>query len=260
MLRLLICLLLTPAAVLAQGATTAQKPALKPPASAPAAPKPAAPAAAAPKPLPAGRAPARTAAPMTDDQKLVYALGLVMQRSLDQFDLSAAELDVLKRALTDAAARKPAIDIDEWGPKIDAFAGARAARVAAREKAASVAYLAKAAAEPGVVRTDSGLLYRELSPGTGRSPVASDTVTVHYRGTLVNGTEFDSSYKRNEPAQFLLRGVIPCWTEGVQKMKLGGKARLVCPSDLAYGDQGRPSLPGGATLLFEVELVEVVGA
>jgi len=183
-----------------------------------------------------------------------------MQRSLDQFDLSAAELDILKRALTDAAARKPAIDIDEWEPKIDAFASARAQRVAAREKVASVAYLAKAAAEPGVVRTDSGLIYRDLSPGTGRSPAASDAVTVHYRGTLINGTEFDSSYKRNQPAQFPLNGVIPCWTEGVQKMKVGGKARLVCPSDLAYGDAGRPSIPGGAALVFEVELMEIVAA
>ena len=252
MLRLLICLLLTTAAALAQGATTIQKPAQKPPASAPAAPKP-----AAPKPLPAGRAPARTAAPLTDDQKPIYALGLLMQRSLDQFDLSAAELDILTRALSDAAARKPAIDIEEWGPKIEVLAAARAQRVAAREKVASVAYLAKAAAEPGVVRTDSGLIYRDLSSGTGPSPTANDTVKVHYRGTLINGTEFDSSYRRNEPAQFPLGGVIPCWTEGVQKMKVGGKARLVCPSGLAYGDAGRPSIPGGATLVFEVELISV---
>ena len=254
MLRLLICLLLTPAAALAQGAAAVQKP----PASAPAAPKPAAPPAS--KPLPAGRAPARTAAPLTDEQKPIYALGLLMQRSLDQFDLSAAELDILKRALTDAAARKPAINIDEWGPKIEGFAAARAERVAAREKAASVAYLAKAAAEPGVVRTESGLIYRDLTPGAGPSPTATDTVKVHYRGTLINGTEFDSSYKRNEPAQFPLGGVIRCWTEGVQKMKVGGKARLVCPSDLAYGDAGRPSIPGGATLVFEVELLEIVAA
>src|SRR3954468_20583539 len=164
MLRLLLCLLLTPAAALAQGATAVQKP----PAPATAAPKPAAPLGT--HPLPAGRAPARAPAPLTDAQKPVYAIGLLMQRSLDQFDLTAAELDILKRALTDAAARKPAIDIDEWGPKIEAFAAARAERVAAREKAASVAYLAKAAAETGVVRTGSGLIYRELSPGTGRSP------------------------------------------------------------------------------------------
>ena len=255
MLRLLICLLLTPAAALAQ-ATAAQKPST----STPAAAKPAAPATAAPKSSPAGRAPARTAAPLTDAQKPIYALGLLMQRSLDQFDLSAAELDVVKRALTDAAARKPAIDIEEWGPKIESFAAARAERVAAREKSASVAYLAKAAAEPGVVRTNSGLIYRDLSPGTGPSPTASDVVKVHYRGTLINGTEFDSSYRRNEPAQFPLGGVIPCWTEGVQKMKVGGKARLVCPSGLAYGDAGRPSIPGGATLVFEIELLEIVAA
>jgi len=260
MLRLLICLLLTPAVALAQGATATQKPAQKPPASAPAAPKPAAPASAAPKPVPAGRVPARTAAPLTDDQKPVYALGLLMQRSLNEFDLSAAELDILKRALTDAAAGKPAIDIDEWGPKIEAFAAGRAKRVAAREKAASASYLAKAAAEPGAVRADSGLIYRELSPGTGPSPAASDVVKVHYRGTLINGTEFDSSYRRNEPAQFPLNGVIPCWTEGVQKMKVGGKARLVCPSDVAYGDAGRPSIPGGATLVFEIELLEIVAS
>ena len=253
MLRLLICLLLIPAAVLAQGATAGQKPPS-------AAPKPTAPPAGAAKSPPAGRTPARATAPLTDDQKVIYALGLLMHRSLDQFDLSAAELDVLKRALTDAAARKPAIAIDEWGPKIEAFAGSRAERVAAREKAASAAYLAKAAAEPGVVRTDSGLIYRDMSPGTGGSPKASDAVKVHYRGTLINGTEFDSSYRRNEPAQFPLEGVIPCWTEGVQKMKVGGKARLVCPSDLAYGDAGRPSIPGGATLVFEIELLEVVTA
>src|SRR5687767_1435298 len=254
MLRLMICLLLSPLAAFAQGAVQ------KPSTSTPAAAKPAAPATAAPKPVPAGRAPARSAAPLTDDQKPVYALGLLMQRSLDQFDLSAAELEVLKRALTDAAARKPALDLEEWGPKIEAFARARAERVAAREKAASVAYLAKAAVEPGVVRTDSGLIFRDLSPGTGPSPTANDTVKVHYRGTLINGTEFDSSYRRNDPAQFPLNGVIRCWTEGLQKMKVGGKARLVCPSDLAYGDAGRPSIPGGATLVFEVELLEIVAA
>jgi FKBP-type peptidyl-prolyl cis-trans isomerase FkpA len=256
MLRLLLCLLLTPAVALAQGAIAVQKP----PAPATAAPKPAVPAAAAQKPLPAGRVPARTAVPLTDAQKPVYAIGLLMQRSLEQFDLTAAELDVLKRALTDAAARKPAIDIDEWGPKIEAFAAARTERVAAREKAASIAYLAKAAAEAGVVKTGSGLIYRDVSPGSGPSPTANDTVKVHYRGTLINGTEFDSSFRRNEPAEFPLAGVIPCWTEGVQKMKVGGKARLVCPSDLAYGDAGRPSIPGGATLVFEVELLEIVAA
>jgi FKBP-type peptidyl-prolyl cis-trans isomerase FkpA len=118
--------------------------------------------------------------------------------------------------------------------------------------------LDKAAAEPGAVRTPSGLVYRELTAGSGESPKATDTVTVNYRGTLVDGTEFDSSYKRNEPAQFPLNRVIPCWTEGVQKMKVGGKSKLVCPSALAYGEQGSPpTIPGGATLIFEVELLNI---
>ena len=125
----------------------------------------------------------------------------------------------------------------------------------------SGSYLDKAAAEPGAVRTASGLVYRELKTGTGASPKATDTVKVHYRGTLVDGTEFDSSYKRNEPAQFPLNQVIPCWTEGVQKMKVGGKSQLVCPSGIAYGDGGRPPvIPGGATLVFEVELLGIGGA
>jgi FKBP-type peptidyl-prolyl cis-trans isomerase FkpA len=133
--------------------------------------------------------------------------------------------------------------------------------VAEKEKAASATYLAKAAAEPGAVKTDSGLIYRELTVGTGESPKATDTVKVHYRGTLTNGTEFDSSYKRNEPTTFPLNGVIKCWTEGVQRMKVGGKSMLVCPSDIAYGNMGHPpAIPGGATLNFEIELLEIVAA
>jgi FKBP-type peptidyl-prolyl cis-trans isomerase FkpA len=197
---------------------------------------------------------------MTDEEKTIYALGLTVSNSLGQFDLSPAELEIIKRAMTDAAARKPAVELDTWGPKIQGLAQARGTRVAGREKTASAAYLTKAAAEAGSVKTDSGLIYREMRPGTGESPKATDTVKVNYRGTLVNGTEFDSSYKRNEPAEFPLNGVIPCWTEGVQKMKIGGKAMLICPSDLAYGDQGRPSIPGGATLIFEIELLEIQGA
>jgi len=125
----------------------------------------------------------------------------------------------------------------------------------------SQTYLEKSAAEPGAVKTASGLIYTELKPGSGASPKATDTVTVNYRGTLVDGTEFDSSYARNESAQFPLNRVIPCWTEGVQRMKVGGKSRLVCPSSIAYGDRGSPpTIPGGATLIFEVELLRIGGA
>ncbi len=222
------------------------------------APAPKAPA-APPRPAAAPR-PATAAKPMTDEDKTVYALGLSIYRSLGQFDLSPAEMELVKQALSDAAANKPAEDLETWGPKINAMASERAARVTAREKGASEAYLTKAAAEPGATKTESGLIYRELRAGTGASPKATDTVKVNYRGTLTNGTEFDSSYKRNQPAEFPLNQVIKCWTEGVQKMRVGGKSSLVCPSDIAYGDQGRPSIPGGATLIFEVELLEVSGA
>jgi FKBP-type peptidyl-prolyl cis-trans isomerase len=155
---------------------------------------------------------------------------------------------------------KTAVELSEGGPKIQPLAMARGSRDAEWEKAPPAVYLAKAAAEPGAVKSESGLVYREVRPGTGESPKATDTVKVNYRGTLVNGTEFDSSYKRNEPAQFPLNGVIKCWTEGVQKMKTGGKSMLICPSDLAYGDHGAPSIPGGATLIFEIELLEIVAA
>lgn len=217
--------------------------------------------AAPPKPAAAKPKPAADAAPAltTDEEKTIYALGLAMHQTLTQFDLTPAELAIVKKALSDAAAGKPAIDLATWRPKIEAMAKARSGRVTERQKTVSKAYSAKAAAEPGAIKCDSGLIYREVKAGTGPSPKAADTVKVHYRGTLVDGTEFDSSYKRNQPAEFPLNGVIKCWTEGVQKMKVGGKSVLVCPSDIAYGDAGRPSIPGGATLIFEIELLGIGG-
>ena len=118
---------------------------------------------------------------------------------------------------------------------------------------------AASAKEEGAVVTPSGLVFRSLRDGDGASPTAADTVKVHYRGTLPDGKEFDSSYKRNAPAQFPLGGVIKCWTEGVQKMKVGGKAKLTCPSGIAYGERGAGGglIPPNATLLFEVELLEI---
>lgn len=123
------------------------------------------------------------------------------------------------------------------------------------------AALTAAAAEPGAVRTPSGLVFRSLRDGTGPQPAATDTVRVNYRGTFPDGREFDSSYKRGQPASFALNRVIACWTEGVQKMKVGGKAKLVCPASIAYGDRGAgSSVPPGATLVFEVELLDVAAA
>jgi FKBP-type peptidyl-prolyl cis-trans isomerase FkpA len=118
-----------------------------------------------------------------------------------------------------------------------------------------------AAKEPGAVVTASGLVYRTLTEGSGASPTAADTVKVHYRGTFPDGKEFDSSYARNAPAEFPLGRVIPCWTEGVQRMKVGGKAKLTCPSSIAYGSRGAGGgvIPPNATLLFEVELLGIAG-
>ena len=100
-------------------------------------------------------------------------------------------------------------------------------------------------------------MYRTVKPGTGASPKETDKVKVNYEGKLVDGTVFDSSYKRNQPAEFPLNGVIKCWTEGVGKMKVGEEAQLVCPSDTAYGDMGRPGIPPGGTLIFKVELLGI---
>jgi FKBP-type peptidyl-prolyl cis-trans isomerase FkpA len=230
------------------------------PTAKPAAPKTAASSAA--KTSTAVKKPAAPA-PMTDEQKTIYALGLIIYErgGLGSFGLSPAELDLVKKGISDAAADKPAVDLQTYGPKIGPLQQARSSRAAEKEKTASTVYLAKAAAAPGAVKTTSGMIYKELTPGSGDSPKPTDTVKVHYRGTRLDGTEFDSSYKLNEPAEFPLDHVIPCWTEGLQKMKVGGKAQLVCPSSIAYGDAGKPpTIPPGATLVFEVELLGITAA
>ena len=198
--------------------------------------------------------------PKTDDEKTLYALGLALARNVGSFNLSEAELALVQAGFSDGVLkRKPQVDIETFGPKIQALAQARASAGAEAEKKASAGFLEKAAAEKGAVKLPSGVIYSEIKPGTGDSPKATDTVKVHYQGTLTDGTVFDSSIKRGEPATFPLNGVIKCWTEGLQKMKVGGKSRLVCPSDIAYGDRGSPpTIKPGATLVFEVELLEIV--
>ena len=139
-----------------------------------------------------------------------------------------------------------------------ALAAASATLLALSGAAMADAVTDAAAKEAGALLTPSGLVYRALKEGTGASPTAADSVKVHYRGTFPDGREFDSSYKRNEPIDFPLRGVIPCWTEGVQKMKVGGKAKLTCPAAIAYGARGAGGvIPPNATLLFEVELLAI---
>jgi FKBP-type peptidyl-prolyl cis-trans isomerase FkpA/FKBP-type peptidyl-prolyl cis-trans isomerase FklB len=196
----------------------------------------------------------------TDDQKTLYALGLLISQNLATFSLTEAEVEIVKAGLTDGVLGKnKQVELKTYGPKVHALQQARAAAVAANEKKAASDYLTKAAAEKGAIKTPSGVIITTIKPGTGASPKATDNVKVHYHGTLTDGTVFDSSVKRGEPATFGLNAVIPCWTEGVQQIKVGGKSRLVCPSELAYGDRGAPPLiRPGAALVFEVELLEIV--
>ena len=195
----------------------------------------------------------------TDDQKTLYALGLILGRNVKGFNLSASELQTVEAGMTDEAlGKKPKVELEQYGPKVNQLRNKRMSAKAEDEKKKGKAFEDKAAQEPGAERTPSGLVFKSLGGGSGESPKNTDTVKVNYKGTLIDGTEFDSSYKRGQPAEFPLMGVIPCWTEGLQKMKVGEKARLVCPSNIAYGDQGRPpTIPGGATLVFEVELVGI---
>lgn len=193
-----------------------------------------------------------------EEREVLHTLGTMLWKNLQSFDLTADEIAIVQQGLSAAAAgTAPEPDLAAMSPKIDAFRRGRMEKRAAAEKERGRVFVEQQAALPGAVRSESGMVYLETAAGSGDSPVAEDTVKVHYRGTLVDGTEFDSSYKREQPAEFPLGRVIKCWTEGLQKMKPGGKATLVCPSDIAYGDRGRPSIPPGATLVFEVELLEV---
>jgi len=195
----------------------------------------------------------------SDDSKTLYALGLILGRNVAGFNLSSSELDTVKAGMTDAAlGKKPQVELETYGPKVNQLRNKRMSAKSEDEKKKGKAFEDKAASEAGAERTPSGMVFKSLGGGTGEQPKNTDTVKVNYKGTLIDGTEFDSSYKRGQPAEFPLMGVIPCWTEGLQKMKPGEKARLVCPSNIAYGDGGRPpTIPGGATLVFEIELLAI---
>lgn len=202
------------------------------------------------------------AADMTEEQKTFYALGLAMGQQASVFSMTPAELELVKKGLSDAVTgAKPAVELEQYGPKLQPLAQARRAAQGEKAAAEGKAFADKAAKEKGAVKTASGLVYLSVKDGSGQAPGADDTVKVHYRGTLPNGKEFDSSYKRGEPIEFPLSGVIKCWGEGVQKMKVGGKAKLVCPPSIAYGENGAgAAIPPNATLAFEVELLGVTKA
>jgi|CXWL01.1.fsa_nt_gi FKBP-type peptidyl-prolyl cis-trans isomerase len=209
--------------------------------------------------VPAFSADAPTNAYKTDDERTVYTVGYLMGKNVATFNLKPAEIKVLQAGLSDSVTGKAAaVDVATYQPQINEMLQKRMSVGADAEKAKGKAYAEKFVADNKPLPITGGGWYQELKAGTGASPLATDTVRVHYLGTTTEGVKFDSSYDRNQPTEFPLDRVIPCWTRGITLMKVGGKGKLVCPSDVAYGDQGRPGIKPGATLVFEVELLDVV--
>ncbi len=211
---------------------------------------------------PAAKAPDLT----TFEQKFSYVIGREIGQSFQEAP-AKIDLDVFVRGLQDAMNKRPspiaaeeeAKIKEEFSQRMQAEQGKRMAEAGEKNRKEEEAFLAKNKTEPGVKTTESGLQYKVLQEGTGAPIKASDRVKVHYKGTLLNGTEFDSSYSRNQPAVFELTGVIPGWTEGLQLMKVGGKYRLWVPSKLAYGARGAGRMIGPNTLLvFDIEPLEVM--
>ncbi|MGE0918619.1 FKBP-type peptidyl-prolyl cis-trans isomerase [Trichlorobacter lovleyi] len=195
--------------------------------------------------------------PKSEDQKTLYAIGASVNRSLAVFNLSPSEFDRVMQGVQEShSGKNPGFEVTGYNQKIQELARARRKAEGDRQITAGRDFLEKAAKEKGALKTASGMVYNSLLEGKGSSPKADDTVKVNYRGTLIDGTEFDSSFKRGQALEFKLSNVIKCWVEGVQKMKPGGKAKLICPPNLAYGDNGAGELIlPGATLLFEIELL-----
>lgn len=196
----------------------------------------------------------------TEDQKILYAIGMTISNQLQLFALSEEELQPIMQGILDGIKKNESqVDMSVYGPKINQLASERAALVAEKEAAAGDAYLKQFESDDSIITTESGALVKIIEEGAGAIPAASDNVKVHYEGRLIDGTVFDSSIARGEPATFPLSGVIKCWTEGLQQVKVGGKAEFICPAASAYGDRGAPPKIGpGATLIFEVELIEIL--
>ncbi len=198
--------------------------------------------------------------PKSEEQKILYAVGLAISRNLTPFYLNKSDLEMVQAGLADGILGKEhKVDLQTYGPKIQDLQRTRLTAAVERGKKAGKDYFERTAAQKDAVKTASGMLYVPVKAGSGAAPKATDTVKVHYHGTLVDGKVFDSSVQRGEPATFALNEVVPCWTEGLQLMKVGAKGKLVCPPNLAYGERGRPPmiLPE-ATLVFEVELLDIV--
>ena len=202
----------------------------------------------------------KTEAPLTEEQKSLYSLGVLMSQSISTFNLTPEEVAVVQKGIADGiSGKKSAEEAQADVPKIQELQKTRMAAAGEKAAAAGVAFLEGKSKEAGFTKTASGMLIKHTQEGKGTSPAATDQVKVHYEGRLIDGKVFDSSIARGEPATFPLNGVIACWTEGVQTMKVGGKAQLTCPASLAYGPQGSPpTIPPESTLVFDVELRKIV--
>ena len=197
--------------------------------------------------------------PTTDEQKTLYALGLAINQSLGNFTLSEPEFEIVKSGITDGFFKRPKVDLQAFGLKISELQQSRALVVAEAEKKVGAAFLAKAVAESGAKKTESGAILTTIKEGNGATPKVTDTVKVQYLGTLIDGTVFDNSAKQGGPATLRMNEMSKCWVEGMQQLKVGSKSKLVCPSSLAYRDKGLPPLiKPGATLVFEIELLEIM--
>ncbi|HLT23059.1 MAG TPA: FKBP-type peptidyl-prolyl cis-trans isomerase [Bacteriovoracaceae bacterium] len=195
----------------------------------------------------------------SEEDKTFYAMGYMLGGNLSRLSLTDKEIASLYKGIAAASKGEQAeVDMGVYQAKIQEVFKARMDAVAAKEKEAGTSFIENFVKNEGAVKTESGLAYKVIKEGTGATPTAEDTVEVHYHGTLTDGTVFDSSVERGKTISFPLNRVIKGWTEGLQLMKEGGKTKFVIPSDLAYGEAGAPpKIPGGATLIFEVELFKV---
>jgi FKBP-type peptidyl-prolyl cis-trans isomerase len=195
--------------------------------------------------------------PKSVEDKVFYALGMEFGRRIASLSMSPAELAMVKAGLSDAVARRASkVDLEQVRAASSQLTEERQKASAAQEKTKGRVFVDKVANEPGTQRLNGGVVVKTLQPGKGSRPGATDIVRVNYEGRLLDGTVFESSYKGGKPTEVGLLAVMSCWQIGIPAIKVGEKARLVCPSEVAYGDDGMPPvIAGGATLVFDVELL-----
>jgi FKBP-type peptidyl-prolyl cis-trans isomerase len=210
----------------------------------------------------AGATPATPEPPKPDTDKALKTIGNVWGKNLNSWNLTDAERDKVFAAMREGMANPGKVKMDQPAMEnANRFVQTRSEAKAEADKKKGAEYVAQQAKAKGAIKTEGGAIVLPMKEGTGASPGPTDKVKVHYTGTLLNGSVFDDSRERKQPAEFTLNGVVPCWTQALQKMKVGGRAKIVCPSDLAYGPRGMPpNIPPNSALTFDVELLDVTKA